>query len=141
MRTSNKQWDGMHGQSKLQLWVKLSNSNKSVTYFHWKILALAIWTRDLPGTKPIWYQLSYPGLDHYTKIKALNLPWFHKSYLIMYYNVPVREIRESCHFPRVKKFNKERKGMNLKGESRESFHQGDLLLPITSSKACALIWL
>ena len=26
-----------------------SNSNKSVTYFHWKILALGgIWTRDLP---------------------------------------------------------------------------------------------
>ena len=29
-----------------------------------KILALAgIWTRDLPGTKSICYQLSYPGLD------------------------------------------------------------------------------
>ena len=22
-----------------------------------------IWTQDLPGTKPIYYQLSYPGLD------------------------------------------------------------------------------
>ena len=33
------------------------------TYFHWKILALAgIWTRDLPVTKPICFQLSYPGL-------------------------------------------------------------------------------
>ena len=42
-----------------------SNSNKSVTYFHWKILTLAgIWTPDLPGTKPKCYQLSYPGLDH-----------------------------------------------------------------------------
>ena len=31
---------------------------------NWKTLALAgIWTRDLPGTKPICYQLSYPGLD------------------------------------------------------------------------------
>ena len=35
-----------------------------VTYFHWKIIAFnGIWTRDLPGTKPICYQLSYPGLD------------------------------------------------------------------------------
>ena len=35
-----------------------------VTYFHWKIITLArIWTLDLPGTKPICYQLSYPGLD------------------------------------------------------------------------------
>ena len=32
--------------------------------FHWKILALAgIWTRHLPDTKPICYQLSYPSLD------------------------------------------------------------------------------
>ena len=36
-------------------------------YFHWKILALAgIWTWDLPGTKPICYQLSYPGLDKFS---------------------------------------------------------------------------
>ena len=28
--------------------------NNPVNYFHWKIIALAgIWTRDLPGTKPI----------------------------------------------------------------------------------------
>ena len=41
-----------------------SNSNNPVTYFHWKILALAgIWTQDLPATKRICYQLSYPGLD------------------------------------------------------------------------------
>ena len=41
-----------------------SNSNNPVTYFHWKILTLAgIWTQDLPGTKPICYQLSYPGFD------------------------------------------------------------------------------
>ena len=33
-------------------------------YFHWKILTLAgIWTQDLPGTKSICYQLSYPGLN------------------------------------------------------------------------------
>ena len=33
--------------------------------FSFKILALAgIWTRDLSGTKPICYQLSYPGLDY-----------------------------------------------------------------------------
>ena len=43
-----------------------SNSNRPVTYFHWKIFALArIWTQDLPSTKPICYQLSYPGLDHF----------------------------------------------------------------------------
>ena len=37
---------------------------QSSSYFHWKILALAgLWTRDLPGSKPICYQLSYPGLD------------------------------------------------------------------------------
>ena len=41
-----------------------SNSNNPVTYFHWKIIALAgIWTLDLPGTKSICYQLSNPGLD------------------------------------------------------------------------------
>ena len=39
-----------------------SNSNNPVTYFHWKIPALAgICTWDLPGTKPICYQLSYSG--------------------------------------------------------------------------------
>ena len=37
---------------------------QSLIYFHLKILALAgIWTWDLLGTKPICYQLSYPGLD------------------------------------------------------------------------------
>ena len=37
---------------------------RSMVYFHWNILALAgIGTRDLPSTKPICYQLSYPGLD------------------------------------------------------------------------------
>ena len=36
-----------------------SNSNNPVTYFHWKILALAgIWTRDLPSTKPAWIRLA-----------------------------------------------------------------------------------
>ena len=41
-----------------------SNLNNPVTYLHLKILALSgIWTQDLPGTKPICYQLSYPGLD------------------------------------------------------------------------------
>ena len=46
-----------------------SNLNNPVTYFHWKILALArIWTRDLPGAKPICYQLSYPGLDQSLKL-------------------------------------------------------------------------
>ena len=45
-----------------------SNLNNPVT-FHRKILALAgIWTRDLPGTKLICYQLSYPGLDNVWKI-------------------------------------------------------------------------
>ena len=41
-----------------------SNSKKSITFFCWKILALArIWTSDLPSTKPMHSQLSYPGLD------------------------------------------------------------------------------
>ena len=45
-----------------------TNLNKSVTYFHWKILAPAgIWTRDLPGTKPICSQLSYPGLNFFSR--------------------------------------------------------------------------
>ena len=36
-----------------------SNANNPVTYFHWKIIALAgIRTWDLPGTKPI----CFPGL-------------------------------------------------------------------------------
>ena len=42
----------------------LSSVANHVVFFHWKILALAkIWIRDVPGTKPICYQLSYPGLD------------------------------------------------------------------------------
>ena len=45
-----------------------SNLNRSVTYFHWKILALAgILTQNLPSSKPICYQLSYPGLDFFVK--------------------------------------------------------------------------
>ena len=43
-----------------------SSSLNPVTYFHQKILALAgIWTRDIPCTKPICYQLSYPGHSVY----------------------------------------------------------------------------
>ena len=43
-----------------------SNSNKSITYFHWKILTFAgIWTSDIPSTKPMRYQSSYPGLDQF----------------------------------------------------------------------------
>ena len=43
-----------------------SNSSNPVTYFHWKIFTLAgIWFRDLPSTKRICYQLSYPCLDTY----------------------------------------------------------------------------
>ena len=53
-----------------------SNSNNSFTYFHWKSLALAgIWTRYLPGTKPICYQLSYLGLDLFP-ISILNFTWY-----------------------------------------------------------------
>ena len=52
-----------------------SNSNNQVTYFLWKILALArIWTRDLPGTKPICYQLSYPGLDQRCSLFVDHIP-------------------------------------------------------------------
>ena len=51
-----------------------SNLNNPVTYFHWKILALAgIWTRDLPGTKPICYQLSYPGLDRFSSNQSIPI--------------------------------------------------------------------
>ena len=40
------------------------NSNKSITYFHWKVISIdGIWTSDLPSTKPMRYQLNYPGLD------------------------------------------------------------------------------
>ena len=46
----------------------------SYQVFSLKIRALArIWTRDLPGTKPICYQMSYPGLN---QKKLLN--WFWK---------------------------------------------------------------
>ena len=42
----------------------LININRSVTYFHWKIIALAgIWTGDLRGTNPRCYQLSHTCLD------------------------------------------------------------------------------
>ena len=38
--------------------------SQELFYFHWKILSLAwIWTSDLLSTKPMRYQLSYPGLD------------------------------------------------------------------------------
>ena len=40
---------------------------QSIIYFQWKIAG--IWTRDILGTKPICYQLSYPGLDWYLKTK------------------------------------------------------------------------
>ena len=51
---------------------------QSVTYFHWKILDLAgIWTRYLTGTKPICYQLSYPGLDcHFITPKINRFQFF-----------------------------------------------------------------
>ena len=55
-----------------------SNSNNLVTYFHWKILALAgILAWDLPGTKPICYQLNYPGLDTFL--------FFFKSFKLYFY--------------------------------------------------------
>ena len=60
-----------------------SNSNKSVTYFHWKILALAgIWTRDLPGTKPICYQFSYLCLDPQELFASLGTRSKHPQVLV-----------------------------------------------------------
>ena len=51
-----------------------SNSNKSITYFHWKIIFLAgIWTLDLPSSKPMHYQLSYPGLDFKKTLGSLQV--------------------------------------------------------------------
>ena len=50
-----------------------SNSNNPITYFHWKIIAIAgISTGDLTYTKPICYHLSYPGLDDFIQ--------FHKNF-------------------------------------------------------------
>ena len=46
---------------------------QSSNLFSLKILALAgIWTRDLPGIKPICYQLSYPGLNYITRVYIKN---------------------------------------------------------------------
>ena len=56
-----------------------SNSNKSITDFHWKIISLAgIWTSDLPSTKPMRYQLSSPGLDTLTTFK-LNVKMIYQG--------------------------------------------------------------
>ena len=50
--------------TKWQPFVWISNGWAFLHKFHWKILTLAgIWTRELPGTKPICYQLSCRGLD------------------------------------------------------------------------------
>ena len=60
-----------------------SNSNNIVTYFHWKILALAgIRTRDLPGTKPICYKFSYPGLDPQELFASLGTKSKHPQLLV-----------------------------------------------------------
>ena len=63
-------WFSYHNNHMPERWIHIgiiysySNSNKSVTYLHWKTIDLAgIWTPDLTGTKLICYQLSYPGLD------------------------------------------------------------------------------
>ena len=41
----------------------------SITYFHWNIISLAgIWTSDLLSTKPMCYQLNYPGKDNINKL-------------------------------------------------------------------------
>ena len=46
----------------------------SVQLFLWEILTLAgIWTRDVPGTKPICCQLSYPGLDIENKLTEIEI--------------------------------------------------------------------
>ena len=51
-----------------------------ITNFHWKIISLArIWTPDLPSTKPICDQLSYPGLDIASEIYP-----FHKQCLFSF---------------------------------------------------------
>ena len=68
-----------------------SNSNNPVSYFHWKIIFFTgIWTRarDHPGTKPICYQLSYPGLDQMcnhkfaTRWYTSNRAWWKVQYLV-----------------------------------------------------------
>ena len=68
----------VHWTQLLEYWSHDPNYMLWIILFHWKILALAgIWTWDLPGTKPICYQLSYPGLDPYTWVCfffQLNLP-------------------------------------------------------------------
>ena len=76
LKTENLVW-----QCLISSWYRPSvgsfscTSFKSITYFHWKILVLArIWTQDLPSTKPICYQLSYPGLD-----------WVHMSHSLIFY--------------------------------------------------------
>ena len=52
-------------QNNCEVSFQLLKSKLLKTYFHWKILSLAgIWTQNLPGIKPICYQLSYPGLDN-----------------------------------------------------------------------------
>ena len=62
--TINAKQDPLRQKSTFRYIYPYSNSKNPVTYFHLKILALAgIWTQDLTGSKPICYQLSYPGLD------------------------------------------------------------------------------
>ena len=65
INTQTLQITFLHEMPKRRIHIGIKYWNDPVTFFHWKILALArIWTWDLPGTKPICYQLSYPGLDN-----------------------------------------------------------------------------
>ena len=64
----------------IQIWIN------SITYFHWKILGLAgIWTRGLPCTKLIGYQLCYPGLDPLI-ISSLDWLFFSAVLTCSYFN-------------------------------------------------------
>ena len=57
-----------------------SNLNTSITYYHWKIIALAgIWTLDLPSTKLMSYQWSYPGLDHVPMLRFVGVNFFQSN--------------------------------------------------------------
>ena len=66
-----------------EIFIRIQIQTIQLLIFTEKILTLAgIWTRDLPGTKPICYQLSYPGLDYlYKFITSTHQPctWSRES--------------------------------------------------------------
>ena len=64
----------------VKLALSISCNFNQINEWRFFMLALAgIWTRDFPGTKPICYQLSYPGLDQIQESRKKWIMFFLKK--------------------------------------------------------------